>query len=221
MSDSPDLAHKNCGGLVEIAQLRDDVALYVWCPTCRDIVEAGELIGGPIGGVVRVDRTCTEAESDNVHAERMQTDLRRAESAEAVLAGSLTFGEIRNFIESWSMATPESYAQRSVRERELYQLWVTLKTRFEKERAASPKTTAGEPALDVCECGDFRRQHENGTGSCACGCPHFRFAHSADTADVTRQMAATGNWHNITGPNGMCDCGPTETCMMKLQRGFR
>lgn len=118
---------------MEIAQLQDDVALYVWCPTCRDLVEAGELIGGPIGGVVRVDRTCTEQESDEVHAQRQQADLRRAESAESVLAGTLTFGEIRNFIESWTYATPHTYAQRTTRERELYRLWVTLKRRIEKE----------------------------------------------------------------------------------------
>ncbi len=67
---TPILAHKNCGGDVEITQLQDDVALYVWCPTCCDLVEAGELIGGPIGGVVRVDRTCTEEESDEAHADR-------------------------------------------------------------------------------------------------------------------------------------------------------
>jgi hypothetical protein len=28
---------------VEIAQIDDDVALYVYCPTCQDIVEGGEL----------------------------------------------------------------------------------------------------------------------------------------------------------------------------------
>lgn len=32
-----------CGTPVETAVLQHDVAIYVWCPSCRDIVEAGEL----------------------------------------------------------------------------------------------------------------------------------------------------------------------------------
>ena len=37
------LKHKNCGQDVSIAVLNHDVAYYVYCDTCRDLVEFGEL----------------------------------------------------------------------------------------------------------------------------------------------------------------------------------
>lgn len=37
------LTHVRCGKPVSIAALRGDVALYVWCETCCDLVEEGEL----------------------------------------------------------------------------------------------------------------------------------------------------------------------------------
>lgn len=37
------LSHATCGYAVTIAVRQDDVAIYVWCPVCNDIVETGEL----------------------------------------------------------------------------------------------------------------------------------------------------------------------------------
>lgn len=37
------LKHTRCGREVSIAVLNDDVALYVYCEHCRDLVEDGEL----------------------------------------------------------------------------------------------------------------------------------------------------------------------------------
>lgn len=37
------LKHVRCGMPVSIAVLKGDVAYYVWCETCRDLVEEGEL----------------------------------------------------------------------------------------------------------------------------------------------------------------------------------
>jgi uncharacterized protein YodC (DUF2158 family) len=37
------LLHARCGSEVTVAELLHDVALYVWCDRCHDIVEAGEL----------------------------------------------------------------------------------------------------------------------------------------------------------------------------------
>jgi hypothetical protein len=41
------LTHTRCKKPVSLAVLLHDVAIYVWCPTCNDIVEAGELEGLP------------------------------------------------------------------------------------------------------------------------------------------------------------------------------
>jgi hypothetical protein len=38
------LRHKPCGGLLSVAVLNDDVAIYVYCETCRDLVEDGEIV---------------------------------------------------------------------------------------------------------------------------------------------------------------------------------
>jgi hypothetical protein len=39
------LRHKNCGEPVGIAVLNHDVAIYVFCDACNDLVEYGELEG--------------------------------------------------------------------------------------------------------------------------------------------------------------------------------
>lgn len=41
----PALRHKNCGSRLTLAVLEGDVAIYVWCDTCHDLVEFGELLG--------------------------------------------------------------------------------------------------------------------------------------------------------------------------------
>jgi len=41
--------HKTCGTVLETAVLNGDVAIYVWCPRCRDLVEHGEIDGGSDG----------------------------------------------------------------------------------------------------------------------------------------------------------------------------
>lgn len=38
------IRHKDCGQPVSVALLNDDMAIYVFCDTCNDIVEAGELL---------------------------------------------------------------------------------------------------------------------------------------------------------------------------------
>ena len=42
----PPLTHAKCRGPVTIATLHHDVALYVYCEKCHDIVEDGELMLG-------------------------------------------------------------------------------------------------------------------------------------------------------------------------------
>lgn len=37
------VTHTKCNGIVEVASIPDDVAVYVYCPTCQDIIEEGEL----------------------------------------------------------------------------------------------------------------------------------------------------------------------------------
>jgi len=39
------LKHSICGSLLTIACLVDDVAMYVYCNHCNDIVEDGEILG--------------------------------------------------------------------------------------------------------------------------------------------------------------------------------
>jgi uncharacterized protein YodC (DUF2158 family) len=58
------LLHVACGTEATVAQLSHDVALYVWCERCEDIVEAGALSEArrpgvpvdPAGAVLRVSR---------------------------------------------------------------------------------------------------------------------------------------------------------------------
>lgn len=38
------LRHETCGRVVTIAVLNNDVALYVFCEHCNDLVEDGELV---------------------------------------------------------------------------------------------------------------------------------------------------------------------------------
>jgi hypothetical protein len=42
-----------------------------------------------------------------------------------------------------------------------------------------------EHPLDICFCGDYRRDHHY-DGACWCKCPAFRFASSADAGDIHR-----------------------------------
>ena len=37
------LRHKPCGGPLSVAVLRDDVAIYVYCEHCCDLVEDGDI----------------------------------------------------------------------------------------------------------------------------------------------------------------------------------
>lgn len=39
------LKHKLCGNELTVGQLVDDVAIYVYCDKCRDIVEGDEILG--------------------------------------------------------------------------------------------------------------------------------------------------------------------------------
>lgn len=48
MPDTRLIKHKNCGHEVTIAVQVDDVAIYVYCDYCGDIVEDGELLVGPL-----------------------------------------------------------------------------------------------------------------------------------------------------------------------------
>ena len=54
------LRHSRCGAEVQIAVLRHDVAIYVWCETCHDIVEEGELL--PLGASESKVRLRVDAE---------------------------------------------------------------------------------------------------------------------------------------------------------------
>lgn len=51
---------------------------------------------------------------------------------------------------------------------------------------ATQKRSSVDSPFDVCECGDYRKSHENGTGKCAVcsavhalwdNCTHFLFSH--------------------------------------------
>lgn len=67
----------------------------------------------------------------------------RAERAEDVLENNcLIFAEVRGFIESWDWKTPESYSQRTPKEKELYQLWICLKKKIESELASRDREIA-------------------------------------------------------------------------------
>jgi hypothetical protein len=61
------LTHKRCGKIVGIAVLLHDEAIYVYCPTCHDIVESGELVCGDMEQVRLVEQLSSE-DQEGVHA---------------------------------------------------------------------------------------------------------------------------------------------------------
>ncbi len=54
------LRHAVCGHEVSIAVLRHDVAIYVWCEHCQDIVEEGDLL--PVDADETRVRLCVDKE---------------------------------------------------------------------------------------------------------------------------------------------------------------
>lgn len=103
-------------------------------PYKQALQEIATAIGYPIEAADAPCNVLAHAVGSLVTANRSYMD-QLVREAELIQGSMLTFAEVAGFINAWTIATPESYAQRTPRERELYELWVVLKRKIHQECA--------------------------------------------------------------------------------------